>query len=360
MSSAILHRLRNNKDVLGFALYVALASAILLGLFLALPRKLFHPLESVTAQAVSGLLHGLGVDVTCNGNVVSSHAFSIRVIDECLGIEILLLSAAFVLAFPASWKNKLMAVGIGLPILLLVNALRMVLLFLISTFNRAWFDYAHIYLGQFLILFAVVFLYLLWLDTLNKSNSLPAKRWFIIRLMLTSSFFFLLWSFLQKPYVVLSESILSIIAQYITGLPSHFNEKATYDYTFGIATFLSLYFAEKQVNLSKRLLPLLLGILLLFLFHMFFRTLAVLAFVQKGGIPYSMSVGVYAFSTILLPIILWLALRKIGRTLKKCPYCGKEKSGLLEHIRKKHGEEAIKRCADKGIIMPNRNEIDFL
>jgi len=92
---------------MGFALYVALASAILLGLFLALPRNLLLPLEAVTAQAVSGLLHGLGVGVTCNGNVVSSPAFSIRVIDECLGLEVLLLSAAFVLSFPAQLKNKL-------------------------------------------------------------------------------------------------------------------------------------------------------------------------------------------------------------------------------------------------------------
>jgi exosortase H (IPTLxxWG-CTERM-specific) len=360
MSTALVHRFRSNKDVLGFALFATLISALLLGLYLALPRTLLDPFEVFTARAVAGLLQGIGIAVTCNGNVISSAAYSIRVIDECLGIEILLLSAAFVMVFPAPWRKKLLALAVGFPILLMVNALRMVMLFLISTFNRTWFDYAHIYLGQFMMLFVVVFLFLIWLASLNKGNSLPTKRWFIIRLMLTSSLFFLLWSFLQKPYVGLSESMLSIIAQYITGVPSQFNEKATYDYTFGIATFLSLFFAEKQYSFSKRLLPLVSGIMILFLFHMFFRILAVFAFMQKGGVPYSMSVGVYAFSTILLPLLLWLAFRKTGRTLKKCPYCGKEKSGLLEHIRKKHGEEALNKCADKGVIMPNGNEIGFL
>jgi exosortase H (IPTLxxWG-CTERM-specific) len=360
MSVALVQRLRSNKDALGFTLFACVLSIIFLSVYLSLPRNLLHPFEAITANSVYAVLRVIGFNVSRYGNIVSGNSYSIKVIDECLGIEILVLSAAFVLAFPAPWKKKLIAGAIGLPVLLMANVLRMVILFLICSYQRNWFEYAHLYLGQFMMLIIVVSLFLIWLASLNSTTTLSSKRWFLLRLLVVSSVFFLLWSFLQKPYVALSESMLSVIAQYITGGPFHFNEKSTYDYTFGIATFLSLFFAEKQYSFSKRLLPLLLGILILFLFHMFFRILAVFAFVHKGGFPYSISVGVYAFSTILLPLLLWLALRKIGRTLKKCPYCGKEKSGLMKHIRKKHGEEAIRKCAHKGIILQNGNEIGFL
>lgn len=135
-----------------------------------------HAVQPLTRgiTALSGALIGaFGGSAAASGNVlVHPGGFAIQVSNGCSGLEAVILLAAAVLAYPAPWRSRSWGLALGFAFIMGLNLLRVVSLFYIGQYSRAWFDWAHLYAWDVLIIIDGLVVFLVWLRHLP----LPARH----------------------------------------------------------------------------------------------------------------------------------------------------------------------------------------
>jgi exosortase/archaeosortase family protein len=117
-----------------------------------------------TLQAVLRIVH---VPVQRYGSALYVGHTSVEIVSDCSPHMAYLIFAAVVLAFPASWRARLVGLVAGAVIIHLFNTVRILALIGILSWHREWFDFAHVYLwqtGTVLVVFATFALWLRWLS----------------------------------------------------------------------------------------------------------------------------------------------------------------------------------------------------
>lgn len=107
---------------------------------------------------------GLVMDfpVRIEGTNLASGEFIVDVSPACSGAVPSIIYLAAVLAFPTSWRSKMIGVGLGVSIIHGVNLLRVVALFMIGLFFNEWFHETHVYIAQALVVAIAVATWLFW------------------------------------------------------------------------------------------------------------------------------------------------------------------------------------------------------
>lgn len=153
--------LRSGTPV-SFAVRVVLLLLALTGITL-LP--LFHayvlePLMVLDAKLTHWIVQLFGADTTQSGRFVYSDHFSIEVIPGCTGLYTMVILTAMVLAFPVSWKRRLVGAAVGIGLILTLNLTRLVTLFFVGRSYPQLFEEAHVVVWQSItIVIALVFWY---------------------------------------------------------------------------------------------------------------------------------------------------------------------------------------------------------
>lgn len=96
--------------------------------------------------------------------------FAVAILPGCNGVEASAILLAGMLAFPASWKMRLIGVAAGVLAVQLVNLVRIISLFYIGQWSLEWFNIAHHLIWQALIMFDVVVVWLLWVRAVGKAS----------------------------------------------------------------------------------------------------------------------------------------------------------------------------------------------
>ncbi len=142
--------------------------ALLLGLSFSLISlnwvndNVIEPLTAGIARVSGATLDLIGQDVTMNGTVIRSPRFAVNIRNGCNGVEAMLIFLAAVLAFPASWKSRLIGLGLGIVIIQIVNLIRVVALFLTGAYLPRFFDTSHTVIWQTLVILTGVLLWVFW------------------------------------------------------------------------------------------------------------------------------------------------------------------------------------------------------
>ena len=121
-----------------------------------------------TAHFMAWLLKLLGQHGQATGLHVSSSICNFRIIGECTAYYPLSIFVAAVLAFPSPWRRRILGVLLGVPVMLLINQVRLISLCYIYRPYRELFDTIHIVVWQSLIIFFTVVLWILWATTLGR------------------------------------------------------------------------------------------------------------------------------------------------------------------------------------------------
>ena len=124
-----------------------------------------HVIEPFTGgiARVSGVVLDLiGQDVTMQGTVIRNSRFAVNIRNGCNGVEAMLIFLAAVLAFPASWRSRLLGLGIGIVAIQVVNLIRVVALFLTGIYFPKLFDASHTVIWQTLVILSGVLLWIFW------------------------------------------------------------------------------------------------------------------------------------------------------------------------------------------------------
>jgi exosortase H (IPTLxxWG-CTERM-specific) len=110
------------------------------------------------------------------GRILQStrNGFAISIEAGCNGIEAALVLIAGILAFPASWKHRLLGIVAGLATVEVLNVARVVSLFYLGQWSASVFEWAHLYAWQALIMLDVLAVWLVWIRTLPAGPANPA------------------------------------------------------------------------------------------------------------------------------------------------------------------------------------------
>lgn len=95
--------------------------------------------------------------------------FGIEMKDGCNGINVLILLWAALLAFPAPWKIRAVGLAAGSLAIQFVNILRFISLFYLGQFNLRWFEFAHVYLWETLLILDALVVFWLWVGRVSRS-----------------------------------------------------------------------------------------------------------------------------------------------------------------------------------------------
>ncbi len=120
------------------------------------------PFTSAVAGISAALLRTLGERVSVAGTVISSGKFSVNIENGCNGLETVLLLAAAVFAFPASWKARAAGIFGGFFAIQAVNLVRVVTLFWIGAHRPSWFGPAHTLVWQTIVVLFGVGFFVAW------------------------------------------------------------------------------------------------------------------------------------------------------------------------------------------------------
>jgi exosortase H (IPTLxxWG-CTERM-specific) len=120
------------------------------------------PFTAQIASVSGAILRAFQEGVRVTGTEIRSGGFAVNIENGCNGVETVLLFASAVLAFPSSWRRRLIGLLLGLAAIQALNLVRVVSLFLIGLHRPALFSSSHTVLWQSIVVLFGVLLFLFW------------------------------------------------------------------------------------------------------------------------------------------------------------------------------------------------------
>lgn len=154
---------RRHKSVLKPWLVFVVTYGGLLAIFLSGPfTAVNRAFTTLTTQSTAWALRLLGANGHAEDTIVSSSLFSVKIVSECTAVFPIMIFIAAVAAYPSPWRKRALGIAAGIPILILVNLVRLVSLFYIGHSFPNAFERAHLLVWQSLIIFFTLLLWLVW------------------------------------------------------------------------------------------------------------------------------------------------------------------------------------------------------
>jgi exosortase H (IPTLxxWG-CTERM-specific) len=160
--------------VVRFFVVFLLLLALLFGLELTpwAQRWFVVPWTETLAQISATLVTLFDSGVEAVGKVLRSNAngFAVSIEAGCNGVEATIVLIAAMLAFPASWKHRMIGLAAGIVAVQGLNIVRVISLFYLGQWNYDVFEWAHLYVWQALIMLDVLIVWLVWVRTLPGAS----------------------------------------------------------------------------------------------------------------------------------------------------------------------------------------------
>lgn len=142
--------------------FAVLVAAYLLIAWNPVNDRVIVPFTAGIARMSAVLLNLLGQSVTVTGTVIASSRFAVNINNGCNGVEAMLILLACIVAFPASLRARLAGLALGALIVQVVNAVRIVTLYLLGAYQPRFFDLFHTAVWQILIIIVAIGFFLVW------------------------------------------------------------------------------------------------------------------------------------------------------------------------------------------------------
>ena len=134
-------------------------------------RYFVAPWTAGVAQVATATMKALDPAVVSVGSTILSTrtGFAVTILAGCNGVEAMIVLVAGMLAFPAPWKHRLLGIAAGIVAIQALNLVRIVSLFYLGQWDRAVFEWAHLYAWQVLVMVDALVVWLVWLRTLPRT-----------------------------------------------------------------------------------------------------------------------------------------------------------------------------------------------
>ena len=129
------------------------------------------PYARLSASVTTHLLTLLGVGFEIQGTSLTVSGKLFVVADSCTGSFVFLLLAAVIIAFPASWKEKLIGLAAGLLTVVFLNLFRTLMIVILASRFSGSFWGLHIIVGQALIIAGTLGVFVWWAQGVGQGHS---------------------------------------------------------------------------------------------------------------------------------------------------------------------------------------------
>ena len=139
-------------------------------------QKLDREFSSALVSVAGGLIHACGGKTLVQGPILRSPSgtgFAVEMRDGCNAVNVTFLLWSAVLAFPATGKQKLLGLLAGSLIIQVINIFRFVSLYYIGQYSLTWFDFAHGYLWETLLVLDTMVIFWLWVNRVFRAGTEP-------------------------------------------------------------------------------------------------------------------------------------------------------------------------------------------
>ena len=143
--------------------------------------EMLKPVQEAIIQPFTGLLATVSTAVVmpfddtviAQGRVLrdAKTGFAVSIEAGCNGVEAAIVLIAGIVAFPASVKNKVIAILAGFLFVQALNIVRIISLFYLGQWNYTVFEWFHLYLWPVLIMLDVLIVFAIYLQWLGKKHA---------------------------------------------------------------------------------------------------------------------------------------------------------------------------------------------
>lgn len=298
------YRSKNFRFVAAFIL----ACVGIYAFIFSLPGRFTGPINKHTAQALGLALKLIGVPVSVTGDIVTGGAFSLQIIPECTPLFMLGLFICFIVFSPATVRQKVSGLAMGIPALCLGNMVRLIAIFMAGQYDRSLFDVVHAFWGQVYTVCLVVLSFALWLKSLkNKESqsSIAAKTTSLLgRFALIACCLFFFWMEVHYSYIRLLDKFMLFGFSLFGHRFNPARENAVYFETFSIVTFTSLVLAVRSTPWKTKAKQLAGGLGFLFLTHLLHRIDNFLMVLFKYTGVLTVDLSLLLAGQYILPVLL--------------------------------------------------------
>ncbi len=141
--------------------------------FDAITLHVVNPYTGWIARFAGVLLDALGEDTEVRGTLLISPRFGVNIYHGCNGVLATSIYLSAVLAFPSGWKQKAIGFALGIPAIQAINMARIVSLYYIGIWWPHFFQVAHGYVWQSLVILFAMVLWIFWAERFAR-RSRPA------------------------------------------------------------------------------------------------------------------------------------------------------------------------------------------
>ncbi|MEH6583423.1 MAG: exosortase H [Halioglobus sp.] len=164
--------------------FVTIFLLVLIGLFTLEMVEPVHqsvvvPFTNMLAWLSAALITPFDDSVIFYGKILqdAGSGFAVSIESGCNGVEATIVLVAAVVAFPAPWRSRVMAIVIGFLAVQVMNLGRIISLYYLGQWNFEVFTWVHLYLWPVLIMLDVLIVFMLYLRYLSNQaidGDLPA------------------------------------------------------------------------------------------------------------------------------------------------------------------------------------------
>jgi exosortase family protein XrtM len=127
-----------------------------------------------TAAALIGLFWP-GIGVHAAGSRIASEGGSLNVLNGCEGTDVVFLLTSAMLVAPLPWRQRLLGLAVGVPLVFALNQARLLALFHAYRHDPVWFGWLHSTVGPLLLVLVVGLFFAWWLDRSSRSTGAAAQ-----------------------------------------------------------------------------------------------------------------------------------------------------------------------------------------
>ena len=130
------------------------------------------PFTSLLAHLSAVLILPFDNSVVAYGKILQfkDSGFAVSIEAGCNGVEATIVLIAAIGAFPANWRARLIAIGLGFLAIQVLNIVRIISLFYLGNWNLEYFSWIHLYLWPALIMLDVLVVFIVYLRYLSKQT----------------------------------------------------------------------------------------------------------------------------------------------------------------------------------------------
>ena len=163
--------------------FVLIFLAILISLFtlemlVPVQEHVIVPFTALLAKLSAAIILPFDDTVLAYGKVLQFRdtGFAVSIEAGCNGVEATIVLIAAVVAFPASWKARALAIGLGFIAIQVLNIARIISLFYLGNWNMDFFSWIHLYLWPALIMLDVLIVFIVYLRYLTNSEGMETAE----------------------------------------------------------------------------------------------------------------------------------------------------------------------------------------